>query len=153
MDQLINELHERATQLFEEGKYSEAEPLLKNIISTNPGYADVHNKLGMIFHLRGDFKQAAAYFRRALDINPSYTEASLNLVIAYNDMGDFDKAREVFSLAAQRAHPTPSAIDPFVAGKIANEHFKIGNIYLDFGMNDEAIDEYEKAIKLFPTAS
>ena len=65
-------------------------------------------------------------------------------------MGEFKKAQEVFSCAAQIAHPTPTAIDPFIAGKIANEHYKIGNIYLDFGMNDEAIEEYKKAIKLFP---
>ena len=95
MEQLTNELHERATQLFEEGKYSEAEPLLRNIISANPGYADVHNKLGMIFHLKGDFQTGCSIFKRALDINPNYTEASLNLVIAYTDMGEFKKARQV----------------------------------------------------------
>ena len=150
MDQQIHELHERATQLFEEGKYAEAEPLLKNVISSNPKYADVHNKLGIISHLRGHVRQAAEYFKKAIELNPSYTEASLNLAITYNDMGEFKKAQEIFSVAAQIAHPTPSAMDPFIAGKIANEHYKIGNIYLDFGMNDEAIEEYQKAIKLFP---
>ena len=150
MDQQIHELHERATQLFEEGKYAEAEPLLKNVISSNPKYADVHNKLGIIFHLKGHVRQAAEYFKKAIELNPNYTEASLNLAITYNDMGEFRKAQEIFSFAAQIAHPTPSAIDPFIAGKIANEHYKIGNIYLDFGMNDEAIEEYQKAIKLFP---
>ncbi len=150
MDQQIHELHERATQLFEEGKYAEAEPLLKNVISSNPKYADVHNKLGIISHLKGHVRQAAEYFKKAIELNPSYTEASLNLAITYNDMGEFKKAQEIFSVAAQIAHPTPSAMDPFIAGKIANEHYKIGNIYLDFGMNDEAIEEYQKAIKLFP---
>jgi tetratricopeptide (TPR) repeat protein len=150
MDQQIHELHERATQLFEEGKYAEAEPLLKNVISSNPKYADVHNKLGIISHLKGHVRQAAEYFKKAIELNPSYTEASLNLAITYNDMGEFRQAQEIFSVAAQIAHPTPSAMDPFIAGKIANEHYKIGNIYLDFGMNDEAIEEYQKAIKLFP---
>jgi tetratricopeptide (TPR) repeat protein len=150
MDKSMHELYELGSQLFEEGKYSEAEPILKNIISSNPRYADVHNKLGVISHLKGDFRRASEYFKKALELNPSYTEASLNLAITYNDMGEFKKAQEVFSLAAQRAHPTPTAIDPFIAGKLANEHYKLGNIYLDFGMNDEAIDEYKKAIKLFP---
>jgi len=36
MEQLINELHDRATQLFEEGKYSEAEPLLKILSAQIP---------------------------------------------------------------------------------------------------------------------
>jgi Tfp pilus assembly protein PilF len=125
MDQQIHELHERATQLFEEGKYAEAEPLLKNVISSNPKFADVHNKLGIISHLKGHVRQAAEYFKKAIELNPSYTEASLNLAITYNDMGEFRQAQEIFSVAAQIAHPTPSAMDPFIAGKIANEHYKI----------------------------
>ena len=149
MDQRTQELHELGSQLFEGGKYSEAEPILREVISINPGYADVHNKLGVISHLKGDFQQASQYFEKALELNPNYTEASLNLAITYNDMGEFKKAQEVFSLAAQIAHPTPTAIDPFIAGKLANEHYKLGNIYLDFGMNDEAAEEYKKAIKLF----
>ena len=150
MDKRTHELHALGSQLFEEGKYSEAEPILKNVISDNPKYADVHNKLGIIVHLKGDFKQASEYFRKALELNPHYTEASLNLAITYNDMGEFKKAQEVFSLAAQRAHPTPSTTDPFISGKLANEHYKLGNIYLDLSMNDEAAEEYRKAIKLFP---
>ena len=150
MDKSAHELHQLGSQLFEEGKYSEAEPILRNVISENPKYADVHNKLGIIYHLKGDFRRAAEYFNKALQLNPHYTEASLNLAITYNDMGEFKKAQEVFSLAAQRAHPDPAMIDPFVAGKIANEHFKLGNIYLDLNMNVEAAEEYRKAIRLYP---
>src|SRR4030042_1349587 len=150
VDQHTHELHELGSQLFEEGKYSEAEPILKEIVSINPKYADVHNKLGVISHLKGDFKLASQYFKKALELNPNYTEASLNLAITYNDMGEFKKAQEVFTLAAQRAHPTPAAIDPFIAGKLANEHYKLGNIYLYLAMNDEAAEEYKTAIRIFP---
>lgn len=150
MNQRVHELYEDGSRLFEEGRYSEAESILKEVISINPKYGDVHNKLGIISHLKGNLKLAAEYFEKALELNPNYTEASLNLAITYNEMGEFKKAQEVFSLAAQIAHPTPTAIDPFIAGKIANEHYKVGNIYLEFGMNDEAIEEYRKAIKLRP---
>ncbi|OGW38419.1 MAG: hypothetical protein A2Y97_07865 [Nitrospirae bacterium RBG_13_39_12] len=149
VDQSTQELYELATQLFEEGKYSEAEPILKDIISSNPKFADIHNKLGIISHVNGELRQASQYFEKALQLNPNYTEASLNLAITYNEMGEFKKAQEVFSVAAQIAHPTPATIDPFVAGKLANEHYKLGNIYMDLGMNDEAIEEYYKAIKLY----
>ncbi|TAL23018.1 MAG: tetratricopeptide repeat protein, partial [Nitrospirae bacterium] len=100
--------------------------------------------------LKGNTKEASEYFEKALKLNPRYTEASLNLAIAYNDMGEFKKAQEVFSKAAQIAHPTPTSLDPFAAGKLANEHFKIGNIYFDFAMYDDAIEEYTKALKLHP---
>jgi len=146
----LHKLHKHGSQLFEEGKYMEAEPVLKEIISIEPTYADVHNKLGIISHLKGDFQQACEYFENALKLNPKYTEASLNLAISYNDMGEFKKSEEVISQAAKFAHPIPSVMDPYVAGKLANEHYKIGNVYFEQGMNDEAIEEYKKALKLCP---
>lgn len=150
MNPRLQELHQEGTKLFEEGKYREAEPLLRQVVMQNPNYADVLNKLGVIHHLRGELKQAKEYFRKAITLNPKYTEASLNLAVTYNDLGEFDKAQEVFSLAAQIASPTPSSIDPFAAGKLANEHYKIGNIYFDLGLYGEAVEEYRKALKLYP---
>ncbi len=148
MNSTLQELYDLGKKLFEEGKLSEAEPVLHEVIAINPRYADVHNKLGVIHNLKGDMRKAAEHFEKALELNPKYTEASLNLAVTYNDLGEYKKAEEVFSMAAQIAHPDPKAIDPFIAGKLANEHFKVGNLYLEFNMNDEAIEEYRKAIKL-----
>ncbi len=150
MDEHLQELYELGKKLFEEAKYSEAEPILREVIRTSPRYADVHNKLGVICNLNGDLKAAAGHFEKALELNPRYTEASLNLAITYNDLGEFKRAQEIFTVAAQIAHPDPNMIDPYIAGKLANEHFKIGNMYLEFNMNDEAIEEYQKAVKLHP---
>ena len=149
-DMPVQELYELAKKLFEEGKLYEAEPVLKDILVLNPRYADVHNKLGIIENLNGNLREAAEHFEKALELNPRYTEASLNLAVTYNDLGEFKKAEEVFSMAAQIARPDPNAIDPFIAGKLANEHYRVGNIYLEFNMNVQAIEEYRKAIKLHP---
>jgi len=149
-DNTIQELHQEGTKLFESGKYSQAEPLLREVIMRNPNYADVLNKLGIICHLRDEFEEARDYFKKAVALNPRYTEASLNLAVTYNELGEFDKAQEVFSLAAQVSAPTASSLDPFAAGKLANEHFKVGNIYLDLAMYEEAVDEYRKALRLHP---
>lgn len=148
MDELDKDLYKQGKALFDEGKYSEAEPLLKDVLEMNPGYADVLNKLGVITYLKGDLEEAARYLERAVQINPKYTEASLNLAITYNEMNNFKKAQEVFSLAAQIAHPTPTASDPYITGKFADEHYRLGNMYMDFGMVDEAIGEYQKALRL-----
>lgn len=150
MDSTLQELYDLGKRLFDEGKLGEAEPILKEVIALNSRYADVHNKLGIISNLQGDLRKAAEYFEKALEINPRYTEASLNLAVTFNDMGEYKKAQEVFSMAAQIAHPDPNTFDPFIAGKLANEHYKLGNMYLEFNMNDEAIIEYQKAVKLHP---
>ncbi len=150
METDIQELYNLGNKYFEEGRFSEAETVLNKVISQNPKYADVHNKLGIISNLNGDLKKAVEHFENALVLNPRYTEASLNLAVTYNDLGEFQKAEEVFTLAAQIAHPEPNTVDPFIVGKLANEHYKIGNIYFEFNMLDEAIEEYGKAIKLHP---
>ncbi|MDA8078950.1 MAG: tetratricopeptide repeat protein [Nitrospiraceae bacterium] len=150
MNSTLQELYDLGKKLFDEGKFSEAEPLLREIVKINPNYADVQNKLGVISNLKGDLKAAAEHFEKALQINPRYTEASLNLAVTYNDLGEFKLAQDVFSMAAQIAHPDPNVLDPFIAGKLANEHFKLGNLYLEFNMNEEAITEYRKAVRLHP---
>ncbi len=150
MEEHLSELQAEANKLFEEGKYFEAEPLLKDIVKIRPEYADVHNKLGFIAHLRGDLKKAVEHFETALKINPFYTEAALNLAVTYNEMGEFDKAKNVITKAAQSVHPSQPELDKFAAGKLANEHLKLGNLYLDFAMVDEAIEEYKKGLKLAP---
>ncbi len=150
MNSTLQELYDLGKKLFDEGKFGEAEPMLKEVAKLNPGYADVHNKLGIIANLQGNLRKASEHFEKALELNPRYTEASLNLAVTYNDLGEYKKAQEVFSMAAQIAHPDPMAIDPFIAGKLANEHFRLGNMYLEFNMNDEAIVEYQKAVKLHP---
>ena len=151
MEDHTEEIYREANRLFEEGKYYEAEPLLREVIEHNPKYADVLNKLGFIAHLKGEYNEAVDYFEKALQLNPRYTEASLNLAITYNQIGEFKKAQDVFAMAAQFANPEPGSLDPYVAGKLANEHFRIGNIYLDYGRNNEAIEEFRKALKLAPT--
>ncbi len=150
MSSTLNELYELGTKLFNEGRLSEAEPLLREVITRNPRYADVHNKMGIICNMKGEMRKAVEHFKKAIELNPRYTEASLNLAVTYNDLGEYKKAQEVFSMAAQIAHPDPNAMDPFIAGKLANEHYKMGNMYLEFNMNDEAIEEYRKAVKLHP---
>ncbi len=150
MDDHLNEMYEESKRLFEEGRYMEAEPLLRDILRMKPEYADVLNKLGFISFMKGDYKNAAEYFKKALEINPFYTEASLNLAITYNEMGEFERAKNVILMAAQAAKPSTAPLDRFAARKIANEHFRIGNLYMEFGMYDEAIEEYRKALKLAP---
>ncbi len=149
----VSELYEQGTRLFNDGKLNEAEPLLRQMIAIDPGYADVHNKMGIICSMKGELREASAHFEKALEINPRYTEASLNLAITYNDLGEFEKAQEVFTMAAQIAQSAPNALDPYIAGKLANEHFKLGNMYLEFSMTDEAIAEYKKALNLHPKLS
>lgn len=144
-------IYEKAERLYDEGKHEEAERLYLDILRRGPhGYADIYNKLGLIFHQRRRLEQAAEYFKKALNINPRYTEASLNLVVTYNDLGRFEDARSVFLRATTMAKSDEAAIDPYIMGKLANEHSKLGDQYHILGCRKEALEEYNKALALKP---
>jgi tetratricopeptide (TPR) repeat protein len=97
---------------------------------------------------------AAKAFKKALEMNPGYTEASLNLTITYSDLGKYEEARKVFEQASrfseQAKKTSSSSIDPFIKGKLADEHLRIGKIYYELREHDEALEEYQKELRLSP---
>ena len=144
----IHETYLLARKLYEKENYDEALKLLEMLATEAPFFADVFNKLGVIYHQRGHFGKATKAFEKALDLNPRYTEASLNLAVTYNNLGRYDDAGETFSKAARFAQGTQGALDPFIKGKLANQHADLADIYFDLCLYDEAIDEYVKAVGL-----
>lgn len=152
MKKKTKEMYDLGTSLFEEGRYKDAEAPLLEVAKSNPEFADVQNKLGLIFHYKEELKEAANYFASAVRENPRYTEAYLNLIITYNDMGETERASDIYDRMMQvtRLVSNKNVLDPFAAGKLANEHFRLGKIYMDFGRPDDAIEEFKKAVKLKP---
>jgi tetratricopeptide (TPR) repeat protein len=144
-------MYDKARNLYDYGNYDEAEHLYLQVLKTNPdGYADVFNKLGLIQHQKGNLDKAADFFEKALSLNPQYTEASLNLAVTYNDLSRFDDADRIFSKAAGVVKTKADTLDPFIQGKVADAHGKLGDQYFDLALYDEALEEYRKALKLCP---
>ncbi|HSB34806.1 MAG TPA: tetratricopeptide repeat protein [Nitrospirota bacterium] len=152
----LDDLYKVGIEAFDKGDYEKAERLFHEILIANPMFADIQNKLGIIYNQTNRLALAAESFEKALAINPGYTEASLNLAITYSDLGKYEKAREVFERAAHftdatgRVMMSTSGNDPFIKGKLADEHFRLGNMYYDLRLLDEAIEEYQKALRLSP---
>jgi tetratricopeptide (TPR) repeat protein len=158
MQPKLAELYKQAIEAFDKNDYGKAEPMFREILGASPHFADIQNKLGIIYHQTNRLELAAKSFEKALSINPGYTEASLNLSITYSDQHKYEKAREVFEQAAHfvdqnqkgKAATAGPGIDPFIKGKLADEHGRLGNMYYDLGLLDEAIEEYQKALRLSP---
>ena len=150
----LDELYKNGTEAFDKGDYKTAEDLFQQLLSIKPAFADIQNKIGIIYNHTNRLEMAAKAFKKALEMNPGYTEASLNLAITYSDLGKYEDARKVFEKAArfsEQANKTSrSSIDPFIKGKLADEHLRIGKIYYELREFDEAIDEYQKALRLSP---
>ena len=156
MQTKLDELYKQGMEAFDAKDYEKAGRIFQELLSINPRFADIQNKLGIIYNQTNRLELAAQAFEKALDLNAGYTEASLNLAITYSDLGMYEKARQVFERAAHFAELTAdktsaaSGIDPFVKGKLAAEHLRIGNMYYGLQLLDEAIDEYQKALRLSP---
>jgi tetratricopeptide (TPR) repeat protein len=150
----LDELYKNGMEAFDKEDYRTAEELFQELLSIKPDFADIQNKMGIIYSNTNRPQMAARAFRKALERNSGYTEAALNLAITYSDLGKYDEARTVFEQAArfseQAKKTSNSSIDPFIKGKLADEHLRIGKIYYDLRELDEAIDEYQKALRLSP---
>jgi len=145
------DLYEEGRSYFEQGRLDAAAGCFLEIVKENPDrFADVYNKLGIIYHRKGISHKAIAFLEKALRINPIYTEAALNLSIIYNEVGRYDEAQKTFERAVKAVFKTRTVKDPYIEGRLANEHFRLGNQYYDLGRFKEAIAEYRKALKLRP---
>jgi tetratricopeptide (TPR) repeat protein len=159
MQTKINELYKQGMDAFEKKDYRLAESFFRELLALKPKFADIQNKIGIVFSQTNRAELAVQAFEKALEKNPGYTEASLNLAITYGELHKYEKAREVFErasrFAGQAADQTSllSGIDPFIKGKLADEHLRLGKMYYELSLLDDAIDEYRKALRLSPNFS
>lgn len=145
------ETYEQGRTYFEQGKLNDSLRCFLELIKDNPyRFADVHNKVGVIYHNKGIPENAIASFEKALKVNPSYTEAAINLSIVYNELGKYEEASKIFHMAVKTVSKARKIKDPYIEGKLANEHAHLGSQYYDLGRYKEAIIEYKKALKLRP---
>lgn len=150
MDEIRN-LFSEGKKAFQQHHYDLARRLFTELIEKKHYFADVYNMLGVIDHHAGEFTQAVSHFEKALKINPNYTEALLNLAVLYNDLGDYKRARALYAKVQKKSKEHKgSKMDPFIRAKLANRHADLGDLYEGIGFYNEAIAEYEKALKLGP---
>ena len=140
----------QARQIYALGRYQEALPQLEALIQDRPGYADVHNMLGVSHHHVGQWARAERAFREALKLNAEYTEAAMNLAVLLNDTGRYDEARALYRDALARLSHEKNAMDPLVSAKIANMHADLALAYREANRPEEAIAEYQRALQLRP---
>jgi tetratricopeptide (TPR) repeat protein len=72
-----------------------ARQLVASEIQCHPGFADLHNRLGLLDVYDGRPDRAARSFREALGINPGYFWGASNLSLALIGVGQVDEALSV----------------------------------------------------------
>ncbi|MEO3427326.1 tetratricopeptide repeat protein [Pelagibius sp. CAU 1746] len=83
-----------AKQLVENGKYSEAIPLLEEVVAKDDKNADAFNYLGYSNRQLGNNDAALAHYQKALALEPRHRGANEYLGELYLILGDLEKAEE-----------------------------------------------------------
>lgn len=122
----------RALKLMRKKRYTQAEPLLQDIIRRAPGLAGPHTNLGIIYARTERAEQAEQAFLKAIELKPDSAPAYNQLGILYREAGRFKEARDAYEKAL--------AIDP----GYAYAHLNLG-ITLDLYLQQPrlALQHYE----------
>jgi len=118
----------------EKNQYESAQEQYKKALKIEPNNARFLNNTGYSFYLAGDYGNSIKHYNRGLKITPNDRRMHNNIGLAYGRKGDFDKAKQHFTIAV---------------GELG-AYLNLGYIYSQQGKHDEAIKQYETALKMKP---
>ncbi len=128
----------RAGTLRNLGKFAEAEAVLRDALTRDPGNSSLHNVRGIVFSNMGRPRDALWCYRDALAANPRGSDIWANLATTLSEL----KYREAALPCLQRA------ID-LAAGNPLMVH-NLGTALAELGRREEAIDAYNRVLELDP---
>ena len=107
-----------ATIYSQQGKYAEAEPLLREAVAQSPGAAHLHNNLGYIYYLQGKHELAIKELSTALSFEPKNEWARNNLQLAQEALAKRSDKLAVHAKtpSVPALAPTPVTVTPYEFG-------------------------------------
>lgn len=103
-------------------------------IAQDPNSAALRNDFGNMLAQRRFPKEARAEYRKALKLDPNFYLAAYNLGMLEETEGNVAAAMSAYKEAIDRRRGFPPA------------HFRLGHLYEMLSRNDEAVQEYARAI-------
>jgi tetratricopeptide (TPR) repeat protein len=122
-------------------KYDLAEEEFKKVLGMNPLNAAAANYLGYLLADRGvRLEESVQYIQKALQVDPNNGAYLDSLGWAYYKMKRFDLAQPPLEKAARLVSNDPTIL----------EH--LGHVYVGLGKKQQAQEEWERALREWPTA-
>ncbi len=132
-DDAAKEQH--AAALCNQGKLTEAEAILRELIAAGTNNHNIYGNLAAIYGMQGRFNELVDLLNKALQLEPTYPEAHNNLGIALQEQGKLIEAISSYKTAIELKHNFPEA------------HNNLGNALQYQGKLTEAIVSYQTAIE------
>ncbi len=91
-------------ELFAKGDMEGARNAFDTVLKTNPGCADAHNNLGVLYWQIGEIQTAMDHFTEALEINPDNRDVVVNCAAVLTSQGDIENAAALYKMYL-KSHP------------------------------------------------
>lgn len=145
----VHDIQEKVLLYLKLQRFSSAEELLRSAIEEFGPLANLLNLMGLCSHRQSKFPEAIEYFEKAKVANPRFIEAALNLAVTLSDLGFYDASQKVY-LELQALYADGQTLPELVLGRLANLHNKTAYGYEQAGLYDQAVQEYAKALEVYP---
>ncbi|MEM7351775.1 MAG: tetratricopeptide repeat protein [Acidobacteriota bacterium] len=110
----------------------------QQLSSERPYDAAVHNDLGNLLILDGQYEQAETAYRRAIELDPANALARFNLGILLQQQGRNKQAQAEFSSLLE------------IDDRHAKAHYQLGALFEARGQRRKALDHYARAFAFDP---
>jgi tetratricopeptide (TPR) repeat protein len=88
----IAEYSDQGQKALAQGRYADAEATFERLRELEPGVAEVHANLGVIYFQERKFEQAVPALRQALKLKPALTKTAALLAISLSELGRYGEA-------------------------------------------------------------
>jgi Tfp pilus assembly protein PilF len=132
--------------IAEAGHWENELTLWAHTLEVNPHSFAGHVAYANALSRRGRDAEADVHYRRAIEVNPSYAQAYDAYAFLLIRYGRIDDAIQHIRKHIATVSTYPSEIRP----NIAKSHTMLGQVLLTRGKTQEAIGEFEKALKVNP---
>jgi tetratricopeptide (TPR) repeat protein len=141
------EVIERASGLYEAGRYADCIPLYERVLAANPRNIDAALRLASAHSALGQNDKAIDMFQRAAAIDPNSQDVRTYLGLHYVRVRDWDRAAALLEQVVKESPDRATAVDA-----LATVKGQQGARAMDAGKTDEAIADFDRARTLQPSA-
>jgi len=120
---------------------SQALQELQRAVELRPAFAPAYFTLGTALARFTDLDGAKLAFEKVLEIDPRFAEAHVSLALVLAQRKEFAAARKHLSRANELQKGAPAA---------ANTHYLLAKVLIEQNQHQEALQEFDVAIKLSP---
>src|SRR5579883_2365944 len=99
----VEQLYKQGTEMYAQGRLSDAASCMSSILSTNASYAPAHNLLGKIYYKQHKADLAISEYKLAIKCDARLAEAKYNLGIVYFDQNEYAQAERYLAEACKES--------------------------------------------------